>query len=290
MSDASPDRASYLCLTRGLTELGSSSPAEPTFPESRSLYVLSDYLVNRRGAANLTVHLSRIEAFLPYIHEVGFFLNTDRFLSWAAQQINLLPTMLNPFASPYSPFDDNDPLFPAVYLWGAVLSTDEDLKARQGVFLTRTLQSVVNSFSQATSFGTTSSRPDIVHLIQAEVLLANYYLHTGEFTDAHRHVSEAVSLVQLYRLHKIRSPRPSHHAQMHLIQAAAVEINLHPPIDLIEEGERTCAFWQVFVLDKTWSALLGCPSLLIEDGSPNTEIDTPWPLTMEEYTEVRARR
>ena len=59
-------------------------------------------------------------------------------------------------------------------------------------------------------------------------------------------------------------------------------------LDSIEEGERIDAFWQVYILDKAWAVALKSPSSISEDGLWGTQIDTPWPLRMQEYEQVRS--
>lgn len=176
-------------------------------------------------------------------------------------------------------------------MWGAALSSDEDLKARQSTYLSRALRQVSDLGQNSVSaLNTPAPRTNTLHIIQSHVLLANYFYNAGEFAEGRRHTADAVSLVLLHQLHKIRSPRPRDRSKMGLLHAAGVELAMRPPADLVEEGERTHAFWQVFILDKTWAALLGCPSLLTEDGSPGAEIDTPWPLAIEQYQDVSLRR
>lgn len=221
-----------------------------------------------------------IDAFLPCVQEVGFFLDTTRFLSRVAPHLSGVPSMLCTYAAPFDAIDDSGPLLSAVYLWGAALAADEDLKARQSTFLARAEQQLADA---GPSHAAHAPRPSVLHTIQAHVLLANYLFNAGHFADGRRHTAAAVALVLAHRLHKVRSPRPRDRAHMGLAHAAAAELALRPPVDLVEEGERTHAFWQVFVLDKTWAAVLGCPSLLVADGSPAAEIDTPWPLAAEQY-------
>ncbi|THG95490.1 hypothetical protein EW026_g6169 [Hermanssonia centrifuga] len=73
---------------------------------------------------------------------------------------------------------------------------------------------------------------------------------------------------------------------MHLVPGAEEETALPPPVDSIEENERIAAFWQVYVLDKTWSIAAHSRSgLLVEDGSPRMTVDTPWPLAIESFAE-----
>ncbi|GJE90909.1 C6 transcription factor domain-containing protein [Phanerochaete sordida] len=219
-----------------------------------------------------------LDAFLPYAQEFGFFLNTARFLSRVSSQLGGVPSVLDGYTPAFEPVDESDPLLAAVFVWGAALCADEDLKARQSAFLARALH-------QAASSGAGHMRrPHVLHAVQAHVLLANYLYAAGQFADGRRQTADAAALVLAHRLHKIRSPRlHQDRARLGLVHAADAELALRAPADLVEEGERTHAFWQVFVLDKTWAAVLGVPSLLVADGTLGAEIDTPWPLAAEQY-------
>ena len=52
---------------------------------------------------------------------------------------------------------------------------------------------------------------------------------------------------------------------MNLMPYASLAMTLPPPLDLIEEGERISAFWQVYVVDKAWSRVMGVPSMVVDD-------------------------
>lgn len=219
--------------------------------------------------------------------EIGFFLYIPRFLAWAFQQI---PSLSSPFYDPSfsQTIDDPDPLLSVVYLWGAVLGTDEVQRRRQHSYLVRALQDVHSAEQRSLSarFGGAELRPDVVRLVQCHVLLAHYFFTDGQFREGRQHTADAVSLILLHQLHKIRSPRGRDASKTHLVGVGVAHTAMPPPADLIEEGERTHAFWHVYILDKIWASLLGCPSLLVEDGSPATEIDTPWPLALDQYADV----
>lgn len=245
---------------------------------------------------SLVTNIIRIEAFLPHATDLGFFLNTTRFLSWASQH---LPPQ-SPLQS-YPPVNkENDPLLSVIYLWGATLITDAELRAEDSEYLTDAVQRISTAFQptnylllrMALGFNVDAQRPKIIHVLQAEVLLANFFYYEGRFVEARQHTASAVSLALSCGLHQLRpstAPQPPRRddSTLQLVPAAKLATQLPSPADLIEEGERISAFWQVYVLDKTWSHFSGMPSLLAPDGSPSTRIDTPWPLAMEHYAEVR---
>lgn len=178
--------------------------------------------------------------------------------------------------------EDRNHLLSTVYAWGAALTDNPDLKQNSEGYVKRATQLV----SAALRGGGNLSRTNVVHVIQSEVLLASYFFNSGMFVEGRQHVATAVSLVLSHGLHKIASHTLSDPSLMHLVPAADMEMSLPPAVDRIEEGERICAFWQVYILDKTWSAVLGRPSLLVENGTVSSSVDTPWPLATEQYVEV----
>lgn len=244
---------------------------------------MSTLLLSPPNIRRLTHGDPSIEAFLPYSTDIGFFLNPTRFLSWASQRLPSLTSIVQPYSS--SSWDGNDPLLSVVYLWGSLLTNDEDIRARSSSFLDNATRRISAARLASNGF----ARPDVIHIIQAEVLLANYLFNAGLFAEGRQHVASAVSLALTYELHKTRSPRVTDASHMRLVPSADGDASLPPSLDVIEEGERICAFWQVYVMDKTWSIVLGRPSLLMETANSSTFIDTPWPLAMEQYGEVSVR-
>lgn len=58
---------------------------------------------------------------------------------------------------------------------------------------------------------------------------------------------------------------------------------LDPPRDVIEQGERILTFWQVFALDRCWSAILQKPVIIPDGPEGSLSVLMPWPQDMEEY-------
>lgn len=158
-------------------------------------------------------------------------------------------------------------------LWGIRLSRNESLRIHEPGFLSRATQSMSTVLAHAPH--------NIVHVIQAEVLLSTYFFSMSRLLEGKYHCSAAVSLALSCRLNKIRSAQVSPD-----IDYAQV-FNMKPPVDAIEEGERINAFWSVFVLDKSWAVALGTPPFIYDDGSAGGSIDTPWPLDFDSYEQVR---
>lgn len=120
-------------------------------------------------------------------------------------------------------------------------------------------------------------------MLQAEILLAYYFFHNNRLLEGKFHASAAVSLAIMCNLHKIMSGNGQHGFH------AAGNAWLPPPTDSIDEAERIYAWWTTFVLDKSWVVALAAPAMISETQEPSTVIDTPWPLSMEQYTQVRFR-
>lgn len=199
-----------------------------------------------------------IQSFIDHASSFGFFLHFDRFL--VSLRASIPPTDHSPVPAA---------LVHVVYLLGVVFSNDPVLKQQESQILTRALQSLTPALDPAR----------IIYALQAEVLLSNYLFHKGRVFEGGYHSAAAVSIAVACRLHKLRS------AVWPAVTANA-ELSLPAPRDDVEEGERTMAFWNVFVLDRCWAMCLQSSSVLIQEASANMQIDTPWPLKMANYEQV----
>lgn len=141
----------------------------------------------------------------------------------------------------------------AVYLWGIRLSRQQDITAHEEVFVQRCLASVQNAVS------TLERRPEAVaYVLQAEILLAYYFFDSNRVVEGQVHTSGAVSIALKYGYHKIVPGQ-----------------NGAPVSPEVKENIK--AWWQVYILEKSWTAALGAPSILVEDGGRSNTVDTPWP-------------
>ena len=159
-----------------------------------------------------------------------------------ARQARLSPALLN-----------------AVYLWGVRFSGNASMVAHEPVYLQRAVQAVSSALVRAPPY-------NIVYSIQAEVLLSHYFFAANRSLEGRYHSNAAVALSLSCRLNKLRSnnntPNPP----------GVLNVDLAPPADALEEGERINAFWSVFILDKSWSVRAGSPSHF--NGSPGAQVDT----------------
>ena len=215
------------------------------------------YVLFYHDSLGLLLIPDRLNNFLPFATEFGFFLNIPRFHA----------SMLQAFP-PGHPSRPSPALIFSTYLFAICISNDPLVKPNQPAYLKRALQEAATALS--------GNHPHkVMHSIQAEILLAIYFFSNGKFFEGKYHVANAVSTAISAGLHKLRSSGPTSQS------------TLPPHRDVIEEGERIICAWNVFNLDKCWAIAL--------DDSPNFEhsnhalaakIDTPWPLDMDEFEQV----
>ena len=127
----------------------------------------------------------------------------------------------------------------------------------------------------------------ILHAIQAEVLVALYLYGRERRLEARNHNNVAVALAVNCGLHRLypnfgygdQSPRSP-------VSPSIVSHSLPPPQSWVEFGERLNVFWSVFNTDRCWM-VLGTPCYLVDDPlRGGDEIDSPWPLEMSDYERV----
>ncbi|KII91885.1 hypothetical protein PLICRDRAFT_38761 [Plicaturopsis crispa FD-325 SS-3] len=212
-----------------------------------------------------------IDVFLSYADELNFCLNIPLFREEALLTL--------PLGHHFRP---SPAVLSVVYLWGVRLAGNDFLGAHEHIFLARALHQTAESLA--------GDHPrKIVHAVQAEVLLAQYFFWDGRFLEGKYHSSAAAALAFSCGLHKIRSDLPEEArtgGSVSIDLLGNSDFELPPPRDAVEEGERINVFWAVFVLDKCWSATLGWPSSILDRGAGAVaRIDTPWPRTMDEYAQ-----
>lgn len=171
-----------------------------------------------------------------------------------------------------------------IYLWAIHLLPPNDNRTKESCALTKALRLLSTALSDANDHHSLK----VIHTIQAEVLLA-YYLYTcGRFAEGRCHVSAAVALCVSFRIHQIGSSvSSSSEIKPPLVLTTSdgsSPLVLLPTATSIEQGERIRGWWNVYVLDKSWSAVLGLPSTLAD----NLHIDTPWPLDADVYEQVHS--
>ena len=206
-----------------------------------------------------------MQAFVTYGPDFGFFLHIPRFLEKLRASLPPTPQSPIPLALVHS-----------VFLVGVLFSGDDDLKRQEQQILNRAQQAL------STDLGPTNT----LYMLQAEVLLSQYLFHHNRRTAGGYHAAAAVSIAIGCKLHKIRSAEWS---VAPFANPAIPEVQLFPALDDVEEGERIRAFWTVFALDRCWSVAIQSSSVLAHQGTASTRVDTPWPLEMSWYEQVRPK-
>ncbi|KAI0028804.1 hypothetical protein K488DRAFT_57718 [Vararia minispora EC-137] len=209
-------------------------------------------------------HHSRVDAYFRHNKiQNSWFLHEGRFRG------NL-----------YLPTDNIASLVPTlvttVHLWGVRLLGREDLDMHATALLSRALIQLGDALYDMPSQRT-------VQVIQTHVLLALYLYDAACFLDARTHTAAAASLVLRLGLHKIRSTSQSTLRPFTYVEPIASL--MPPPRDAVEEGERIAAFWAVFKQDRISAAILGLPVAVSDIEGTDTQVDTPWPMTIELYEE-----
>ena len=220
-------------------------------PIAENLYVLFHDSVGRLLIPD------RLNYFLQFATEFGFFLNIPRF---QASMFQAYP--------PGHPSRPSPALIFTTYLFAIRISNDPLVKPNETAYLTRATQEAATALS--------GNHPHkVMHSIQAEILLAIYFFSIGRFFEGKYHVASAVATALSAGLHKLRS------------SGSTSLVTLPPHRDMIEEGERIICAWNVFNLDKCWAiALNDPPNFEYSSHALASKIDTPWPLDMDEFEQV----
>lgn len=194
-----------------------------------------------------------LDTFIPHAIVFGFFLHVERFKQAAlqSQPYNLSPALLN-----------------TVFLWGAQLSTSSVISAHEHIFLQRALASI------SSEVRTQGSPSQLLHTVQAQVLLATYFFRNSQFLEAEFHINGAISISFNLDLH-----RDQPHANVLSVFGDSD--------DSIADGERVQAFWTIFVLHRQLMLSIRTPTNAFGPlENPFLEIDTPWPIDMAGYDTV----
>ncbi|KZT67106.1 hypothetical protein DAEQUDRAFT_714018 [Daedalea quercina L-15889] len=206
-----------------------------------------------------------VNAFLVHADQVAFFLHRARFLAMMQMAMQADAGQ----AAPLPPALTN-----AVYLWGVRFLNADAMLVYEPLYLARAVQALRSTLASMSASTT-------IHVIQANVLLANYHFATGHMMEGLHYCNAAVALALSCRLYEIRSV----HAQPRAGSFHAMDFDLPPPNDAIEEGERVRAFWHVYVLDQMWAYARKVPARFSASSGPS--IDTPWPMEADDYPSGR---
>ena len=124
----------------------------------------------------------------------------------------------------------------------------------------------------------------ILHIIQAEILIAQYLYCREDLKEGRCHNNAAVTLAVNYGLNRLypnfgygdQSPQ----------SPTLLSHSLPAPQSWVEFGERLNLFWSVFNIDRCW-LVVGSHCIMPDDAIRGGHcIDSPWPLDMTDYERV----
>ena len=200
---------------------------------------------------------NRLETFIPHRDQLFCGLHVER----------LRNSLRRPVEEQRHPM-----LMNAIYLWACYFSRTPSLNQHEPLYLERATEAFHDWLRAPTK---------VVDIIQGCCLLSQYLLVNGRIMEGSHYVSTAASLALQWGLHRQGSERRD--VGMSLEGTFA----LPPAHDTIDRGERILAFWQVFCLDRCWSAALHRPSLISDGPGGLSSIIVPWPQDIIEYEVVR---
>ncbi|KAI0692447.1 hypothetical protein BC835DRAFT_1277730 [Cytidiella melzeri] len=218
---------------------------------------------------------SSMQTFVSYAPEFGFFLHLPRFLEKLKASIPPTPQSPLPAALVHATF-----LFGVLFSAGSGVGIgggDDDLTKEVPQLLKRAEQALSAELDPST----------MLYTLQAEVLLGMCLYHMNSRISGNYHAAAAMSIAVGCKLHKLRSSEWMNTQMNHPLigehPGSIPDVQLFPPMDDIEEGERIRAFWTIFTLDRCLVVVCGATSLLAQQGTAATRVDTPWPLEMSDY-------
>ena len=199
----------------------------------------------------------RVDTFTPHRHQCLVGLHMGR----------LRESFTKPPSEQHHPVLTN-----SIFLWACYLSRPAPLSGHEHHYLSRALEALPDALQH---------EHRVLDVIQASCLLSLYFLSNGRAVEGGYHATTAASLTIQCGLHGVMASRT-----MFEPLGAKSSFALDPPRDVIEQGERILTFWQVFAIDRCWSAILQKP-VIIPDGSEGSlSVILPWPQDMEEYEVV----
>ncbi|KAF7374171.1 Fungal-trans domain-containing protein [Mycena sanguinolenta] len=236
-------------ISRAALSRGGSAVHLPVTHSERSSGTPSPLSMRSEGVPPVGLE-ALVHNFLHHAPQFGFFLHVEKFQKAILGQSGQRPAAC---------------LLDAVYLWAIHLSGSEEFTTDEAGYLSRALRTAAEALS-----GTHANT--VIHGIQTEVLLANYFLQNTRFLEGKYHLSAAVSLVISSGLHRIRSGDSAASGG----PLGSAFHALTPPRG-IDECERINALWTVLTMNNCWTTADSSPSNILYTDS-QARIDTPWPL------------
>lgn len=203
--------------------------------------------------------------FRDHALQFGFFLDEEHFA-----RVSALP--------PNDPSRPCDAMIAVACLWGCHFSPPgSPLRSIEVLVLAAALHDrAVNLIRQETN------ARRVLHILQAEILLAYYYLRQGILIEAQIHANTAASIARGSGLHGAYAAERQ--APRELWVSARESSYLPAPRNAPESGELINGFWATYVLVQHMTSF--SPTLDNDYGMSALQIDCPWPLSTQSYRDV----
>lgn len=194
-----------------------------------------------------------LDIFSPHCRQCGLDVHMGR----------ILETLNGP------PEDQRHPvLMNAMYMWACFISRPEPLSQHEEHYLSLALDSLHDGLRAGEK---------VVDIIQGSCLLALYFLANGRFLEGNYHATAAAAIAVQFGFHLNGFPG-------RLYSLGSPQSPDTKPTKLrVREGERILAFWQVYNLDRCWSAVLRRPLIIPDSIDQRNAISCPWPQDLAEY-------
>ena len=190
-----------------------------------------------------------IQTFTAHQKQCCFYADLSRFnefpLLGTEPPVNSLPGLPHPA------------LTNAIYLLGCHFARSPLCSDLQPGFMKQTLHEIVQSLRNP---------EPLIDVIQASCLLAQYFYFNGRAIEGYRHSFAATRMSVGLGLHQIRPPD---------LQSESVDDFMSHDWGTI--SDRITVFWQIFVVDRLWSAANGLITALPDEKSACRRITTPLP-------------
>ena len=188
---------------------------------------------------------------------------------------------------------------PLFFLWSIHFSKDPELQKHKAEFLDLALDSLSELLREPLGVQCKDREESVYNLLLAIVIhtsLATYFFASGRMLEGNYHSNNASQLAICAGLHRTPNPKefqaPS--SREGETSPGSPGAGLLPkPRSMKEALFRHHQFWNMFVLDRSWSAVSGAPSPswrwgssglgsmssegVLNERSARTIIKTPWP-------------
>ena len=204
-----------------------------------------------------------MESFIPHAQQCGLTVSPQRFIS----SMTAINTGYQLGVAPYP----HPALKNAVWLWGCHFCGDRSMEKHKSTFLRRAQDGLDDLLQRSEG---------LLEAIQASCLVATYLFAHNRMVEGVYYANAAALLASSAGLHRHLPPgsipRP-------ILGPESLPLALQPPMDGIQWAERLLAFWNVYVLERSWSAATAFPSQRWEDRELRDCITSPWPYDIECY-------